>query len=384
MNAHPALWGLGFRPFFLLASGWAAATLLIWVTAYALGWQVPLQIDPLNWHAHEMVYGFGVGIIVGFLLTATQNWTGIRGVNGGRLQLVVAIWCIGRLGFFLVFLPAWCGPLMDLAFVPVALWSLWPYLARRNQRRNHVFLLHFVLMFAGNLMFHGWFPGTDLTRRGLLMGLMVEILILVLIGGRVIPFFTSRAVEAARVTRHPNLEWASHGSAWLLGIVWVIDERHMLMPWVALVAMLVHAARLALWHPFQSRRIPILWILHLGYAWLVLAFGLTALAGWGLIARPLALHALTVGPLSVLIYGMVSRVSLGHTGRVIRASPLMTVGYVLVNAAFLLRVFMPIVRPSEYRLAVILSGSAWAVAFVLLVAALLPILTSPRPDGKPG
>lgn len=376
---HP-LWGLGFRPFFLLGSALASGLMLIWLAVLS-GWLLPPYPNAILWHAHEMIFGFTHAIIVGFLLTATQNWTGIPGLRGQALKALTLLWLSARILPFLG-VPLWAAALVDLAFAPAALWALKPHLLHPEQKRNRIFIVLLTCFLGANLMIQfslvGWYH--DLAAYGTRLALGVILMMIILITGRVIPFFNGKVVENSRLLKHPVLEKGVLGSSLLFFLSYVfLTPNHFILRVLAGGVGAIHLLRWGLWHPEQTWRSPILAVLYLGYAWLIVGFGLLV-AGYA----PQALHAWTVGAIGGLIYGMVTRVSLGHTGRPIRASLGMICGYTLINLAVVIRVLFPLGLPTQYMTWVKTSGVLWLAAFALLVVELYPLLTQTRPDGKEG
>lgn len=382
MTARSApLWALGFRPFFLLGGSAAALLLTLWL--WVLSGHALAPLTPL-WHAHEMLFGFGAAIAAGFLLTASQNWSGIRGIHGRRLQALAGLWLAGRFALLLPW-PALAAGL-DLLFLPALLLGLWPYLSLKKQKRNRVFLVLFGLLTTGNLLYHLELTGLgpSLARAGIYLALHVFLLMMLVIAGRVIPAFTRNAMPDARVASWPWLEKTGFALAGL----WLVSE--LFWPqsgpgrWLALIVGLSQLLRLLGWRPWQTWRNPLLLILPTGYAWLVIGFVLRGLPpAW---APPLsvATHTFTAGAMGVLMHGMMTRVSLGHTGRPLKASPLMAAGYLLLNLAAALRVGVPWLLPAQSQHGLLGAGSLWVLAFGLYLRECAPMLLSPRPDGKAG
>jgi uncharacterized protein involved in response to NO len=269
---------------------------------------------------------------------------------------------------------------VDLALLPLLAVLLWPYLGQAAQRRNQVFYAYFALLLAGNALVHadllGWWPGA--ARNGLWLGAYAVVLILVLVGGRVIPGFSGNVVRGARIRVRPWVERLSHASVVALAATAFLPPEGWLPRTVALAAAAIHAARWAGWFVWPVLRRPILWILFLGYGWLVVGFALLGILP--ALGQPpsAALHAFTVGGIGVLIYGMVSRIALGHTGRPIEAAPLVVAGYGIMNLAAVLRVGGPLWGTALYAHALLLAGLLWCLAFVLLLVRYTPILLKPR------
>lgn len=380
-----APFALGFRPFFLAAAIWAVLLMTLWLAVLG-GHLEPGAMTPAVWHGHEMLFGFTVAVIAGFLLTAAQNWTGIPTPSGTPLAGLFLLWLAGRLGFLIPGLPAWPLALMDLAFLPVlALVLAWPIMKAR-QLHNYPFPIMLLALAAANAMVHlegvGW--ASDTAGLGLHLATYVVVTMIVVVGGRVIPNFTDNRLRThAQRWKIIERPMPAITLAALLAALIVPDS-----PVTALLAGLAavtHAVRLAGWYTSKYWSVPLLWILHLGYAWIALGFALLAVSAAGLgTARGGALHAFTAGGIGVLTLGMMARVALGHTGRLLEAAPLMTVAFVAINLAALIRVGLPLFFPALQAAAMTAAGLAWMFAFGLFAALYTPILLRPRVDGKPG
>jgi uncharacterized protein involved in response to NO len=369
MNRDFALFALGFRPFYLLAGAYAALAVPVWVLQY-VDW-LPI-LDPL-WHAHEMLFGYAFAVIAGFLLTAVRAWTGVPTPAGAALAAIAALWLCARILAFHS-LPA--AALADAAFALAVAWGIGrPLVASRN--RNWFFIVLVLALGAASSAFQ------NLPRAALATGLDLVLLVMVIIGGRVIPGFTNNAIPGAGARRISWLEYAATGSVLLLLILDLFNFRQAASI-AALVAAAVHAARLSLWAPLRTRARPILWILHLSYAWIVVHLALRGCAGFGLVAPTLATHALTIGAIGGLTLGMMTRTARGHTARPLVAGRAETVAYVLVQLAAAVRVFLPLLLPAAYVPAVALSAVLWSAAFAVFVVVYYPILSRPRLDGQPG
>jgi uncharacterized protein involved in response to NO len=373
-QARPAprfvLFALGFRPFYLLAGLYAALSVPLWALQFA-GW-LP-GADPL-WHAHEMLFGYAFAVIAGFLLTAVRVWSGRPTPTGWFLGSIAAIWVAARiLALYSLPLAAW----VDLAFaVAVAIGIGRPLIASGN-RRNWFFIALMLVLGAASIAF------TMYSRVGLYVGLDVVLFIMAVMGGRVIPAFTNSAIPDAGARRNRIVEYGALGSLLLL-LVFDLLELFVPAAIVCLIAAPFHAVRLALWSPWATRARPILWILHLSYAWVVVHLVLRGLTGFDLIASGFATHALTVGAIGGLTLGMMTRTSRGHTARPLKVGGAELAAYVLVHAAAFVRVFVPLVLPDAYVAWIIVSAVLWSVAFALFTAVYFPILSRPRLDGQPG
>lgn len=374
-----ALFSAPFRPLFLAAALHSLVTVLLWGIFLAHGIGAIPALDPFLWHGHEMLTGFAGAIIGGFLLTASANWTGRPTTTPASLLLLLLLWLTGRLCSWLPALPASLGLLADGGYwLLIAGLVLRVVLLSRNWRNLGFALLPLafgVVDITWHLDHAAWLPGSG--RPALWTGIDLLTLIMGAMGGRVIPFFTGRRLPDAPVRRYPWLEWAAIAS--LLGVLLVnLLVRHSSpAAWVMLIAGGLLLARLSLWGSWQTRHEPLLWVLHLGYLWLGLGLLLRALAifsGW--LPEATALHAITVGALGLLGYGMLCRVALGHTGRPLQAGKLLATGFVLVLLATLLRLGIVVGLPA--RIAWGGSACLWALAFALYLWRFFPILLTPR------
>jgi uncharacterized protein involved in response to NO len=380
---HFALWALGFRPFYLLASAFAAASVALWA-AQLSGWiDRPYLAGPL-WHAHEMIFGFTLAVIVGFLFTAGRNWSGQPTPTGWRLAALAGLWLTGRV---LVLTPlAWPAAVVNVAFPWAAAIALaFPFWKSRN-RRNYFFVGLLVLMGFADLAFHLSQLGMLALPPGLGVRLALDVVlfIMVVMGGRVIPMFTNNGVPGAGAERHAALEKLSLASVLLLLVADGAALAAGPLAAVALTSAALHALRLALWRPWKTRRTPLVWILHVAYAWIPLHLALRAGAEAGGIAPTLATHALTGGAIAAMVIGMMTRTARGHTGRPLRADRVDVGCFVLVLLAGASRVMVPLVAPALSRDALMLSAVLWSMGFGLYALRYWPVLSRSRPDGKPG
>jgi uncharacterized protein involved in response to NO len=380
-----APFALGFRPFFLAAGIYAVLMMALWLLVLrgdlGLG-----ELSPFVWHGHEMLFGFTVAVIAGFLLTAAQNWTGIRTPSGAPLAALFLLWLAGRLAFLVPGLPAEGVALIDLSFLPIlALVLAWPIM-KAKQLHNYPFPLMLLALTAANALVHGeglgWTP--DTASLGLHLATYVVVTMIVVMGGRVIPSFTDNKLRT-HARRWKTIEFLVPAVTLTALIAALIAPVSPVTALLAAIAAAVHAIRLAGWYTSKFWSVPLLWILHLGYAWIALGFALLALSEMGMSAAAgSALHAFTAGGIGVLTLGMMARVSLGHTGRMLEPSPLMTRAFVAINLAALIRVVVPLVFPGVYMEGMAAAGVAWMAAFGLFAAIYTPILLRPRVDGKPG
>lgn len=378
-----ALFALGFRPFYLLASVFAALSVPLWALQFS-GLLGHAYLAGSVWHAHEMLFGFTLAVIVGFLFTAGSNWTGLPTPKGGALAALAALWLAGRV---LVLTP-WgiAAALVNVAFPLAAAAALAvPFIKARN-RRNYFFLALLVLLaVAAGVVHLGQLGVVDTAALpGMQVALDVVLFILAVMGGRVIPMFTNNGVPGTAARREPSVEKAALGSLLALGAADVLGLAGWPVAVVAAIAALAHGWRWALWQPWKTRRVPLVWVLHLAYAWIPVHLLLRALAAGGWVAPSLAIHALTVGAVGGLVIGMITRTARGHTGRPLRADGWEVACYVAVLLAAAVRVGVPLLQPGWTVHAVLASAALWSLGFGLYAVRYWPVLSRPRLDGRPG
>lgn len=391
-HGGPVFFAAGFRPFFSAAGLYGLLAMLAWLALFD-GWLAPdLPLAPSAWHGHEMLYGYAAAAFAGFLLTATPNWGGTPPLAGARLAGLFVLWLLGRALFWLSpVVPAALVAAVDLAFLPALLLVVVPSLLRAPSKRNRVFLVVFALLVAGNVFVHLdalGLPGPG-ASYGLRLALDVFALLIAMIGGRIVPSFTAnwlaqrgRGEEPRRSERLDRLALLS------LALMIAADlalPQSAASGAAAFVAALVNLLRLSGWRGPATRSEPLLWALHLGYLWLVLGLALKGLGDLGAgLPGNLSIHALTIGAIGTMTMAVMSRAALGHTGRALRAPAGLAAAYLLVSAAALVRIALPLAAPSLYGASVAASGLAWAAAFAVFSAFVVPICLAPRADGKPG
>ena len=365
-----ALLQLGFRPFYLLAGIYATLSVALWGLEYA-GW---LPGGGLLWHAHEMLFGYTFAVITGFLFTAVRNWTGLPTPAGGRLALIAAVWIAAR-----VLAPfSWrAAAVADAAFALGVAWGIAQPLIASGNRRNLFFVALVIALGFSSATFRLW------PDYAWVIGLDLVLFIISVVAGRVVPMFTNNAVPGAGARRTPFIETGALGLVIALLLADML-KLQLFVAVLALAAAVLHAARLALWAPLRTRGRPILWILHLSYAWIVVHLALRGLAGFGLVAPAVATHALTVGAIGGITLGMMTRTARGHTARPLVVGRAEVAAYVLVHLAALVRGGVPLVALQWYREGILVSALLWAAAFFIFTVTYFPILTRPRLDGRPG
>jgi uncharacterized protein involved in response to NO len=336
------------------------------------------------WHAHELVFGFAIAVITGFLLTAARNWTGLPTPTHGPLAALAALWLAGRL--LLITGPGWLAAAVDVSFLPAVALALWLPL-QRSRNRNRFFVGLLLVLAGANLGFHlahaGFLPiGPQAPIR---FALYLVVIIVTIMAGRVIPSFTQNAIPTARTRHNRPLDLAAIWATVLaLGAALATAPAGVTMP-LCLAAAALQAARLWRWDPWCTRYRPILWILHLSYGWIPVALLLLGLAAVTSSVPPmLADHALSVGAVGGMIIGMITRTARGHSGLPLQVGSAEVAAYVLVHLAAAFRVLLPLAWPGGYAAAVAAASALWCAGFVLYVLVYAPILARPRVDGKPG
>lgn len=384
---HP-LFGLGFRPFFLGAGAFAVLAVALWAASF-LGW---LPIAPrggaLAWHLHEMTFGFACAVIGGFLLTAVQNWTNSPGLRGAPLAALFGLWLAARIGWLWPALPWPLLAGLELAFLPALAARLGWQLGRAGQRRNYPLVALLALLTLADAVATCAVRDNDfaLLRQAVWAALWLIGAVIALIGARVIPLFTANGLGLPPPA--PVSPWEPRlamGGFVLLAALAGAGAGLAPEPWFApllLALALLHARRVVRWYRPGIWRVPLLWSLHVAYAWLALA--LLALAAWHAgapVVGSAALHAFTVGTVGGLTLAMMARVSLGHTGRSLTPPRAIAIAFAAVALAAAARAGLVGVAP---RLGVTLAAVAWCLGFGVFVVCYAPMLWRARVDGRPG
>lgn len=381
-----ALFALGFRPFFLLAAFSAPMLITLWLLQLSGKITLSGYYSAIGWHAHEMLFGYTVAVITGFLLTAVGNWTGIKMINGGRLILLSVIFLMGRLAPFVPDLSYWIIAVCDLAFLPLVAFLIVVPVVRAKQWSNLIFIPLLLAMAAANLTVH--LTALDIINSSIVTGsramLYLVILLIVIMGGRVIPFFTERGVNGVTTKKWIWIERLSPVSVILVAIADVLFADRWFTGYLALFAAVIHLVRLAGWYSNKIWQVPLVWILQIAYSWFVIGFVLKSLTVINLSEGLFSYHAFTVGGIGIMTLGMMARVSLGHTGREMKISSSMLLAFILINISVVARVIFPIFMPEFYLQLIQLSGWLWISSFIIFVAVYMPVWIRPRVDGRPG
>ena len=378
----------GFRPFFSGAALFALLAMILWLALYTGKIQTPSsELSAVQWHAHEMIYGYAIAVICGFLLTAAQNWTGVSTLKGGLLVGLFILWCSARVLFLpgvnFLMIAAAC----DLLFMFLLFSAIAYPVIKVMQKRQAPVLIILALLFTGNLIFYLGLFGklSGGTRLGIDIGLYLVLGLVLFMGRRVIPLFaetgTGKVLEIARP------RWIDI-SVFLLYPVFFIKQVFLADEPTALISFslfLVTGIQLVYWHKPGIWKKPLLWSLYVAFASISLAFLLQGLVIYTDISANLPLHTFTIGGIGLITLSMMARVSLGHTGRIIHESPfVITLAIILLIAATITRVILPLVQPSLYVTWVTIAGVCWSLAFACFAVYFLPRLIAARVDGKPG
>lgn len=381
----------GFRPFFLLAGWYAVVAIGLWLWLYPAA-PGPFAILPAQlWHGHEMLFGFVGAAIAGFMLTAVPSWTGSRGFAGLPLIALTVLWLAGRIALFAGdAIPFWLLALAELAFLPMLALLLAPPLLRATNRNTPLLFVLLFLWSADAVFVYALAQGDPgLANTAVRAALNLVLLLVTVIGGRIVPAFTANALRRRGET--PGLRASAYLNRFVIAAMAVAIPVDILWPGgtavglVALAAGLGQAVRLAGWQGWRTLGEPIVWVLHAAYLWLPI--GLLLKAGWflgGLAWAAHWLHALGAGAAATMILAVMTRASLGHTGRELRVSPAVTAAYLLLLAAVATRVFGPAWLPLGYTTTVAIAGAFWLLAFLLYSIVYAPVLLLPRANGKPG
>lgn len=391
MNEKPVfdypLFKMGFRVFFALAGLSALALLALWNSLSNGSLHLGHYFSGNVWHAHEMLFGYTAAVIAGFLLTAVNNWTGQATTSPDQLAGLSLLWVYGRvLPFYAELLPDALIAAVDFAFLPSLAYFLVRPILKSQKYTNLLFVGLVLVMAIANGLIHAQELGFSASSAGLGMNLVLAIVVLMIlvIAGRVFPFFTERGLSGVVCIRNPMLDVVACGLSLSVFVLMMSDISGILLTLVALAAAVANLLRVSAWYDARIWYVPLLWVLYVGYGWLILGFVLVALSAFQWVMPVLALHAFTLGGIGVLTLGMMARVTLGHTGRVLRASNIMALAFLMLNLAGLIRVILPAVLPDWYSGFVWAASYGWLAAFSLFVYHYLPMLLATRVDGQQG
>ena len=378
---------LGFRPFYALAAVFAIVAILLWLVSFTGMAHFGGYLQGVFWHSHEMLFGFIVAVMTGFLFTAVRNWTGLPTPSGSVLGIIAAVWIAGRVvpmtGMEEV------GIILDVLFLPLVTVGIAIPIFRSANKRNYKIVVIVAVMAILHFVFHlalgGELPAW-LSRPSLLAVIDITAVLFALVGGRVIPAFTRNAVPGSDPVHKLWVEVSAFGFLLLLAATTLAAGALFLPSWVfvllAFLAAAAHAVRLAYWQPGLTLNDPLLWMMPVAYSWLPVALLLRGLSGLAIVPPSAWIHALTAGALTSLMVAMMMRSTLGHTGRKLEASGADVFVVLMLQVAAVVRVLAGIV--ADHRTMTIIAGVVWMIAFTGFLVRYLPMLVSRRVDGKPG
>jgi uncharacterized protein involved in response to NO len=379
----PAFLAQGFRPFFLAAAVWSAAALALWIVMLATGTSLPSRFEPLAWHIHEMLFGFVMAAVAGFLLTAVPNWTQRRPVSGAPLAWLAALWLLGRAACLVsALLPAALAVVADLAF-PVALIAVVAReLVAGGNRRNLPMVAPVAVLGIANLLMHLEADGVAVPAGlGWRIGLAAVIVLISVVGGRIVPSFTrnwlAKRPHAALPAAPGGIDRAALGLLHAGVFAWALLPAFAPVGILLLMGAAVNAWRLLRWRGIATATEPLLLVLHVGYAWLV--FGVALLGAsmlWAAVPQSAAIHALTAGAIGTMIPAVMTRATRGHTGRALSADAATSAIYLLVTLAAIARIAAAFATGWAMPLLVAAAG-LWITAFTGFALFYGPMLLRP-------
>lgn len=385
-KSNTVIWTIAFRPLFLAASLWSALALALWVFVLIEGLTLPSRFAPMDWHVHEMLFGFISAAIAGFLLTAIPNWTGRAPIRGQPLIGLVLLWIAGRIACFTsASLPVWLGVAIDSVFLLALCLVVAREILLAGNRRNLIMPVPIAVLLVANVLTHLEALGVGVPAGiGRRLGISAVIFLMSVIAGRIIPAFTRNWLSVRKAKKLP----APAGRFDLLAIAslalgllgWVFFPVSAVSGAILLAAAVLNAWRLARWRGLATASEPLLAILHVGYLWIVIGAGLLGASIVGThVPGPAAIHALTAGAMGTMVLAVMSRVSLGHTGRTLHADVITTTAYASITLATLTRIAAACL-PSHYLPLITLSGVLWIASFLIFAVYYGPMLVSPRID----
>ena len=382
-----SLFALGFRPFFYFAAVFAPLLILTWLSLINGKFTTISQYySPVGWHAHEMLFGYTAAVIAGFLLTAAGNWTGIKMIHGWRLAILSIIFLAGRFAPFITDLPHWIIASVDAIFLPLVAVILAAPIIHAKQWSNLIFIPILLAMTAANLSVH--LSALEMIDINIVLGsramVYLVIFLVVVMGGRVIPFFTERGVEAVTAKKWTAIEHLSGTSVLLVAISDLFFSLGDITGYLALFAAMINLIRLYGWYSNRIWYVPLVWVLQTAYAWIIVGFILKGLMIFDLSQSVFSYHAFTVGGIGIMTLGMMARVSLGHTGRTMQVNRWIVLSFIMLNVAAIVRVILPILMHDSYLQLIQLASVLWIVSFTIFALVYIPMLVRARVDGREG
>ncbi len=381
---------LGFRPFFFAALSFAVVSMSLWLLIFTLGKNIlPNDYPFISWHAHEMIFGFATATVTGFLLTAVKNWTGIQTINGKPLMVLFILWLLARV---LAFVPAtWALPtlaVVDSLYLLVITIAFSYPVFKVKQWKNLAFSGKLLILFIANVIFYLGLLGylDNGIHYGLYIAFYTILAIIFNMGRRVIPFFIEKGLGCPFEAK--NYHWVDVSSLWLFlafSIADIFFPNHYIVAILAAALIVLHGARLYGWYHKAIWKKSLLWVLLIGYSWIVIGFVLKFLAVFFNISPFLALHAFSYGGIGMITAGMMARVSLGHTGNNVFEPPkILHLIFGLLFAGAISRVILPLFFNQFYMPLITLSQLLWISSFLVFFIVYAPMLIKARADGRYG
>ena len=382
MNNKPVfeypLFAMGFRVFFALAGLSALALIAVWNRISNGALHIDNYFPLALWHAHEMLLGFTSAVLAGILLTALKNTSKSAVINSDQLAVLSFVWIYGRVvPFYSDLLPDILIAGVDFAFLPLLVFWLIKPILNTGSYKYFGYLLLVSVIAVGNALIHAQVLSFTTLSADLGVNLQIALIVIGLVfsAGWVLPSVMERSLSGVIYIQNPLLDVVAVASSIVAFICLILDVTGFLLALTALIALVINAARLATWFDRRILFVPLLWVLYLGYAWLILGFGLLVLAAYQVVTVSLALHAFAVGGIAAISLGLMSRLALGQAGRALKASNVMAIAFILINIAAVFLVLLPAVLPDWYSSFVVISSYSWLAAFSLFVVYYSPSLT---------
>lgn len=378
------LFRLGFRPFFLLGTLYALFSVLVWVFSFQYGQPDTLNVPALWWHVHEMLFGFGMAIVAGFVLTAVQTWTGVTGTKSYRLGFVVLLWGLPRVLFWTPS-PLWLVSIIEALFLASVAYEVGFRVVKSKGWKNLFFVPLFLLALVANFASYATIKGLPPFPALAVWQAMLWwfILLLSVMGGRVIPFFTARKFNFDKAQ---PLLWLDLSANLPIVMLFVLSffplANQQLSSSILLVAALFQMIRFARWKPWLTLSEPLVWSLHSAYLCIPVGLLISGLSD-GFFKHAM-MHLFAIGALSGLILAMIARVTMGHTGRAIYEGPRMWPAFLALFFAALIRSFAVAIYPEHMMLLINSAAALWTLAFGLFIYYFANMLMTARVDGHPG
>ncbi|MEP1330682.1 NnrS family protein [Pseudophaeobacter sp.] len=381
--AGPALFSYGFRPFFAAACIFGFLVVPLWVLIWRGSLEYQGHFGAVDWHIHEMIFGYGSAVLAGFLFTAVPNWTGRMPVRGLPLAVLFAVWILGRLALWGGLVAPGLAFVVECSFLLLVAAMIAREIIAGKNWRNLKVLVPVLLLGAGNILFHLEVILSGASDYGRRFGIALLVFLIMLIGGRIIPSFTRNWLAKERGQDGPmpipfsrfDAVALAFGVAGLVG--WTLAPESVISAVLLLLAGVLHIARLTRWQGQAVLRSPLLVMLHVAYIFIPLGLMVSGFAALGLVEQVAAVHLLGIGAIGGMTVAVMMRATLGHTGRALVAGPVLTLGFGLLLAAAVARIGSGILADLGLD-GVLLSAGFWTVSFAVLCLRMLPWLVLPK------